>query len=56
MKHYLYLKILVAESKFHVIKDEQNSRGTDQSNRLLQSQSFGLYNRTIVITNDVIQS
>ena len=29
--------ILVAESKFHVIKDEQNSRGTAISNDLIQS-------------------
>ena len=42
--------------KFHMINDKQNSRGTDQSNKLLQMQSFGLYNRIFAITNDLVQS
>ena len=48
--------ILVAESKFHMLKDKHNSRGSDQSNRLLQWQRFGLNNRFIAITNDLVQS
>ena len=42
--------------KFHMINDKQNSRGPDQSNKLLQSQSFGLYDRIFAITNDLVQS
>ena len=41
---------------FHKIKDKHNSRGPNQSNKLLQSQSFWLYNRIIAITNDLVQS
>ena len=42
--------------KFHIINDKQNSIGPDQSNKLLQLQTNGLYNRIIVITNDLVQS
>ena len=52
MKQNIHNTLLVAESKFHMLKDKPNSRGTDQSNKLSQSESVWLNNRIIAITND----